>query len=417
MRRVSAPVLASAIVLSLVFALGMRSADAQTGLTVTDGGVENRFPDGMTFWVEAQSDSPIEDIRLRYEILPDGTSANGVPDFEPSENVTAQFDLSQTDNPLPPGTVVEYYWEVTDADGDVAETDRVSFYYTDIRFEWVELKDDGVTIHYYSGSDDDAAEMHDVAVDTLGDVSGLLGTEIPFEVHVWIYASPDDMRPALQRLSASRDAGVITAGVRVATDTVLVLGEGSFDTLRHELTHVVTAEAGEGIFRLLPFWLDEGTAVYFQEDRGGFRDAAERAIERGQVFSIRQITTIAGEPEDIGLYYGQSWHIVEYMIDTYGEEQFANLYAEMHDGKRIDGALEAVYGFDQDGLEDEWRAANDLPPRVTAAPGDSDPPPESVEAEDDNAGTSTGTILLLGAAILLLAAVVGFAGITVARRL
>ena len=73
---------------------------------------------------------------------------------------------------------------------------------------------------------------------------------------------------------------------------------------------------------------------------------------------------------------------MKYLIDTYGEEKFAQLFAEIKGGKRIDSALEAVYGFDQDGLEDEWRAANDLAPRETPEPQDEQP--QATDAASDS---------------------------------
>jgi hypothetical protein len=124
------------------------------------------------------------------------------------------------------------------------------------------------------------------------------------------------MRPALARRSETYEASVITAGVRVATDTVLVLGNASFSTLRHELTHVVTAAAGEGPLGTMPAWLDEGTAVFGQQDPEGFEDAVERAISRGNVFTVRQITSSPGDPDAVNLFYGQSWSVVKYLHDT-----------------------------------------------------------------------------------------------------
>jgi hypothetical protein len=399
------------------FAL-VTGARAQEAPTVTDGGVENRFPDGMAFKVSAESDSAITDIRLRYKVLPDGTSANGVPEFEPATEVTTEFVLGGLDVYLPPGTVVEYHWEVTDEDGNTAETEEQSYFYDDSRFEWTALEQDGVTIYYYSGSDDDAQAMHDVAVESLAEMTALLGTTIPFEVQVWIYDSTEDMRPALTRRSESYESQVTTAGVRVATNTVLVLGNVSFDTLRHELTHVVTAEAGESALGTLPAWLDEGTAVYGQTDPGGFRSAAEAAISRGNVMSVREISAYPGDPNKVNLFYGQAWSLVDYLVSTYGEEQFAQLFAQVKSGERIDGALEAVYGFDQDGLEDEWREANDLPPRETQEPEpqESQQPSES-QNDDDGGGTSTTSVIVVALMALLLAGVVGFGGVFLARRM
>lgn len=411
----------SLIVIAGVAALLAQSTvSAQTGLTVSDEGVENRFPDGMVFRMSAESDSDITEVRFRYRVLPDGTSANGVPEFEEGTRVSTEFELAGNNPPevyLPPGTVVEYYWEVRDANGAEATTEEASVFYDDVRFEWQSVEGEGVTIYYYSGSDGDAQAMHRTAVESLAEMTALLGSEIPFEVQVWIYDSTEDMRPALQRRSETYESQVITAGVRVATNTVLVLGNASFDTLRHELTHVVTAEAGESALGTLPAWLDEGTAVYGQDDPGGFETAIDRAMARGNVLSVREISAYPGEPQKVDLFYGESWSLVSYLNDTYGAERFAHLFHEVKAGSRIDEALETVYGFDQDGLEDEWRDANDLPARETEAPEQETERPSESQAADDDGGTSTATIVIIGLMALMLAGVVGFAGVYAARRL
>ncbi len=413
----SAISIAAAVALVALLAVGA-PARAQSGPTVTDGGVDNNFPDGMVFRVTAEGDSPIEKIRLKYKILPDGTSANGVPDFEPSTRVQTQFELGGGDIYLSPGLVVEYYWEVTDGSGATAKTETQSFFYDDSRFEWSTVESDGVTIYYYSGSEEDAQSMHDVAVEALAEMSALLDTEIPFEVQVWTYDSVEDMRPALVRRSESYESQIITAGVRVATNTVLVLGNVSFDTLRHELTHVVTAEAGESALGTLPAWLDEGTAVYGQNDPEGFRDAVERAFDRGNILSVREITAYPGDPDKVELFYGEGWGLVSYLVDTYGEEKFAELFAAVKSGKRIDSALEAVYGFDQDGLEDEWRDAHGLPARETPAPTPEETDQPAQATEDDNGGGSSALLIVgIAVGILALAALVAAGGIAAAKRL
>jgi hypothetical protein len=172
----------------------------------------------------------------------------------------------------------------------------------------------------------------------------------------------------------------------------------------------------------MPAWLDEGTAVYSQNDPEGFEEAIDAAISRGNVLSVRSITSSPGDPAKVGLFYGQSWSLVSYLIETYGEEKFAQLFAEIKTGKRIDSALEAVYGFDQDGLEDEWREFHDLPPRATPEADPAESVPANDEDDDagttseDDEGTSTGMLLAILAGTLALAGVIAFAGITLARR-
>lgn len=406
---------AIAAFLALASAVGAQSAPE-----IADGGVTNLFPGGMEFAVSVSSDSPIEELRLRYTVLPDGTAAIGRPEFDAGTTVETTFTLAGNNPPqiyLAPGTVIEYYWNATDADGDESRSETQTFFYDDARFDWESVSGDGVTIYYYTGIENDAQEMHDVALESISKMSALLQTEVPFEVQVWTYDSTEDMRPALQARGASYESQIITLGVRAASNTVLVLGNASFDTLRHELTHVVTKQAGESAFGSLPAWLDEGTAVYSQSDPGGFRSAIEGAMSRGNVLSVREVSSSPGDPDKVLLFYGEGWSLVSYLIDEYGEGQFAALFAEVKSGKRIESALQAVYGFGQDGLEDEWRAANGLPPRVTPAPGDPDQPGDFSPADGDDGSSSLALVIGLAVAVIAVAGAVGLGGVLLARRL
>ena len=89
--------------------------------------------------------------------------------------MVAELHLGGADLQLPPGTVLEYHWEATDADGDEARTETQSFFYDDVRFQWTPIESNGVTIYYYSGSEGDAQEMSAVATETIAVDVQLLG--------------------------------------------------------------------------------------------------------------------------------------------------------------------------------------------------------------------------------------------------
>jgi hypothetical protein len=422
----SAHALLLALLLALAaFAFAPQPAEGQV-LTVSDTGVENDFPEGIQFSVSARSDVPIEKVRLRYTVLPDGSAASAVPEFEELTAVSTSLTLGGDDLYLPPGTGIDYFWEVEDRGGNTATTEEKSIVYEDTRFDWQTLESGGVILHYYSGGDEDAQAMADVAHEALAEMSGLLGASVEFPVNVRIYASVDDMRPALQRRSETYESQIITAGVRVSSDTVLVLGNVSFSTLRHELAHVVTAIAGEGPFGALPAWLDEGTAVYAQGDPEGFSGSVERAIQRGNVLSLRSITSYQGDPAKVDLFYGQSWSVVSYLVETYGEEKFAQLFAEIREGNTTDSALEAVYGFDQDGLDNEWRASVGLPPRPDGGTDGEEPVPtfppsdggqgDGSAAGDDGDSSSLAVIVGIVLGVLAVAGAIGLATVVLARR-
>jgi hypothetical protein len=390
-------------------------AAAQAAPVIEPSAVENKFPDGVVFRATATASEPISEIRLRYAILPDGTAASARPEFDSGSSATVEVAL---DEYLAPGTIIKYHWEVS-AGGQKTESPEETFFYDDIRFPWQKLEGDGLSVYHYTGDDEVVQNLHEVGVKTLADAEALLGVKVPFPVNVWIYETRDDMVPALPRTSPSYEARIITLGIRIASDTVLVLGEVSYDTLRHELTHVVTAEAGDSAFGSLPAWLDEGTAVYSQEDKGGYADAVEASLRNGEVLSIREMTAAPGEPEKVNLFYGESGSIVQYLVDEYGQAKFAQLFAGIKTGKTTDQALNEVYGFGQDGLENEWRAAHDLParatPELTEAPQPS--PGTRVGGEGDGGGTSTIAVVGIALGVIALVGAVGFSGIVIARRL
>jgi hypothetical protein len=145
------------------------------------------------------------------------------------------------------------------------------------------------------------------------------------------------------------------------------------DVVRHETAHIVTHVAGDGPFVSLPSWLDEGTAVYAQRDPGPeYRSGLQLAIASDQVLPLTSINSPVSQPSQVNAFYGQSWSTVKYLVDTFGQPKFAQLYRESYGGLRIDDALQKVYGLDQGGLYNKWRQANGLKqvavaPRTTGA--------------------------------------------------
>ena len=304
---------------------------------------------------------PSSSIKLRYEILPDGTAAIGRPEFQPAESVTASLELQgagQTTFICPPVRLIEYHWEATDADGDEAEHRDAELLLQRHRFNWTPIELKGVTIYYYSGSDKDAQEMSagghgDYCIDVRAARrdDGFSGQGLDLQEHRRHAARP----PAPQRDVRS---SVITAGVRVATDTVLVLGNGVVHTLRHELTHVVTAVAGESpSARCPPGWM-KAPPSSVRRTRRVSRDAVDAAIDRGNVFSVRQITSYPGDPTKSSTLLRPVLEPRQVPQRDIWPREVRPALRRNQSGKRIDGALEAVYGFDQDGLDNEWRAAH-----------------------------------------------------------
>jgi len=394
------------------------TAAAQGGIEVTAAEVVNKFPEEVVFRLSAHSEATIEEVTLHYQILPDGVMAYGRPDFTPAERVQVDFRLKGNDPPrsyLAPGAQIDYFWEVEDGAGNKLTTDSATFVYEDIRFSWESAGEGNVSVYWYSGSRSSAESSLEVARETLDEMSALLGATVDYSVKVWIYDSYEDMLPALVRRSETHEQRVVVAGQRVASDTVLLQGEGAGDTLRHELTHIVTHVAGEGPYGSLPTWLDEGTAMYAQSEPGeGFTSALEGAVERDSLLSVPSMTSPTGDPSKVGLFYGQAWSLVSFLVETHGPAKFAELFATFKEGSTADKALLKVYGFDQDGLEDAWRASLGLSPRERPTPAEDQesevqPTPAAQTSEVEEADQDE---FPWGTAIGLAAAGLGLAGVS-----
>jgi len=354
-----------AVVSSLWPALGR----AQQGVDVHSWEARNDFPKGIIFKLDFESEEPVKEVRFRYAIAPDGSRAYGVPECAGVTSVQCTFDLKSTaSNFLIPGVEITYFWEITDQAGRTVETDPDRCMYQDDRFDWRSLSEDGLTVWFYAGSEDDMRSLLSVGQDTLTRMGSLLGTEVDFPVKVFVYDSAEDMQPVLLAGQLSPEHGVITLGEVVVSDTAVVAHDAyAPDILRHELSHIVMRNAVKGPFSNLPAWLEEGVAVYGQsQPLADMKSALEAAIKSNRPFTIRSLSSASvGESGgSVGLFYGQSYSVVRFLIDDYGEEKFRELLAAFREGNRTDDALMQVYGFDQDGLENAWRRSVGLPERV-----------------------------------------------------
>jgi hypothetical protein len=416
---------------------------AQGGVTIRSQDVSNDFPGGIVFKVDFQSEEPVKEVRFRYAIAPDGSRAYGVPDCSGVTDVQCTFDLkSNVQNFLIPGVEITYFWEIKDHAGQTTDTDQGRYMYQDDRFEWRSLSEGGLTVWFYDASEDDVRSFLSVGEETLKNMGALLGTTVDYPVKVFLYKNAQDMEPVVLARQLSPEEGSITLGEVVVSDTAVVARDFSpLDILRHELTHIVMRSAVRGPFQGLPAWLEEGVAVYGQsQPMPEMQSALDAAIKSNRPFTVRALSSASVGNSNVSLFYGESYSVVRFLIDDYGEEKLRALLAAFRDGSQTDDALKEVYGFDQDGLENAWRKSVGLPERViegsqgpSARPvpqitpfgadeGQQQPQqPEEGAAPapattKDDGGVPVVTLLILAAATVAAAAVFAGAAVLVLRR-
>ena len=376
--------------MSIVVAVSVWADDEQ-GIEVVEQKVESLFPDGVNFSVTVRSPDEIDEIRVFFRKADDRTSAYGAVEFEPGTEVTGEY-LMRTGGSgsfFPAGTEFEYSIEVRDKAGRVYRTEDQEFLYLDNRFEWRTVSDGLISVYYYGDFVEKRAQtILKAAQDTLVRMTPVLGVEPTEPLRIVSYNNYRHMVEALPFRSQAVRERLQTEGMAFSEERVLlVLGfSPSIQGIAsHEFVHLLVHLAAGRANSQVPAWLNEGLAEYGNMDPTDTYEAALRyAIFTRRLKPLWYQSNFGGNPDDILIGYGQGASVVNYLIVRYGQEKIAELMSVLQETLDIDGALEQTYGFDQYGLDTEWRLAIGLEPL---------PSPEELERRVEAGAEATPTSL------------------------
>ncbi len=378
---------------------------AQEGITVTADTYEYTFSEQIVFRLTTESNSEISDIVLIYRIGDGSVTNSAHPEFSPAKRVEAEHIWRLQRGEIPPGSDIEYSWRIEDAAGHTLETELVTFTYMDDRFTWESLTEGKVILYWYDADQTFGQELLNGAVESLTRLEENVGVELEKPIKIIVYQSKADMQEALISQGTVFEEQIITLGTVVAPDIVLLHGtHQEVDvTIAHELTHVVVGLVTENPYADIPAWLNEGLAMYNEgELRSGNAQALKKAIRENSLISVRSLTSMTGNPDEVNLFYGEVYSLVEFLLKTYDKEKMSELLRVFKEGSLADDALMEVYGFDQDELDAQWRESIGAPPRGDAA--EETEGAEEPEAEKPSGGICWGALpgLVLGALPFLL---------------
>ena len=121
-------------------------------IEVVDTGAESQFPDGVKFTITASSPEEIDDIRVFFRKADNsGVSAYRTVEFEPGTLVVGESTLASGGSAgyFPPGTRIQFSFEIRDKGGAVLRTVEEDYIYDDKRFDWLTVDSDLITVYYY----------------------------------------------------------------------------------------------------------------------------------------------------------------------------------------------------------------------------------------------------------------------------
>ena len=370
MRRLT--VLITLAATALLIAAGLTTAGADDGIVILVDEVTSQFPDGINFNLSLETDSPVDDIRVFYKSPDAETISYGLLEFDSGPAIQASFFLdTNVGNSagtafIPPGAVFRYHYQVFTEDGESFKTEQKEFVYTDSRFEWETVSDGPLTVYYYGPTETRAQSILDASLDATTNMARVLGVPQVGPINIIAYNNYRHMQAALPPRAQTVREGLITQG-QAFTDIRVLLVLGTDPTIEgiasHEVTHVLVDDAAGRAYTILPAWLNEGLAEFGNvAPSESYDNALLYGIYTRRVKPLAHLTRFLGEPDDVVISYGQSRSVVSYLIHTYGEASMAELMAQLDQTFSLDQAMLQVYGFDQDGLDTEWRTRMGLRP-------------------------------------------------------
>lgn len=354
-------------ILLLVLSLLVMPAVAEGDINVLSSEAEPTFAVNVVFTLQAESGNPITEVILFYRDTLQAATNRAYPEFTPGEKVDAQYTWDLLPGEVPVGAEIKFYWIIKNAAGEELKTEPQIFNYNDERFDWHELDAGKVRLFYYGAAQSRAQQLLDTATTALARISEEIGVVPARPIKIYVYNSKSDMSDALASRSSIYDAFTTTLGVVISEDTLLLLGPaaGVEATTNHELTHIVVGEATDNPFHApIPRWLDEGLAMYNEGALPDYnRQALMDAIRSDTLISVRSLSAYTGDPALVDLFYGESYSIVEYLLDTYGRDKMVELLGVFKRGSHQEDALQEVYGFGLNELDARWRESIGARPR------------------------------------------------------
>jgi hypothetical protein len=340
----------------------------QTTLNVTSNEAAVAFPNQITFQVAVDPPVALAEAKLIYDVVQQSCVdvAGEVPVAVVDGVASWTWVMSRSGNP-PPGALVWWQWELTGTDGTRITTPRQELVLADTRFDWQTVSDERIHLHWYEG-DAVGPLLLEAAVAGLERLEADMGISLLDDVNIYIYEDAAAMRDAV--LYVQDWAGGLAfseySTVLIGVPPAQAAGWGS-DTVRHELAHLVVSQVGWSCLGgSRPTWLEEGLAVYAEGPPDEAVQAEiEAAITEDRFVPLRSLGgSFPAHDAGASLAYSQSYSVVNYLLDEYGQDALQDLLAALASGMAHDEALEQVYSLNVDGLEAAWRTAIGALPRT-----------------------------------------------------
>lgn len=356
------------------------------------------FPKTIDFTLVAEANVTVVDVQLFWRAEGSGAFTLAEPEFTPGETIQARYQADMSVRYLPPGLDIEYFWRVTDRNGNVHESPPATVFYIDERFDWQSIDGGLLSVWWHDGSEDYARDILNAANRTLIQLDEIYGLQADEPIRIIVYANGRDFGSAMPPNSADWIGGVAYSPLNHIIAQIAPGGGAARETSRmipHEVSHVVVHQASRNPYNSPPPWLDEGLATYVQEtDDGRLEPVLDRAVREGRLIPLGALkSSFPLDPDQALLSYAESVSVVAYLVENFGSATVGELVSVYRNEVSHDQAVESVLGMSIKELDARWKSSLGYA---------GDRPLDSQES-----GVNVSAMVIVGSMVLLAAAIAG----------
>ncbi|MBU0468382.1 MAG: hypothetical protein KJ736_04875 [Candidatus Omnitrophica bacterium] len=134
--------------------------------------------------------------------------------------------------------------------------------------------------------------------------------------------------------------------------------EGAFinEILPHEISHLILWDF-IGFEKVIPMWFEEGVAQLQEVEKVELaRRAMKQLVDEDEYVPFNVLFNVDIRDEEdslkVTVFYLESYSIVKFLIDEYGNQRFGSLCRNLRDGKDFENALKDAYVLKVKSVED-----------------------------------------------------------------
>lgn len=347
------------LILLLLTFLPLQSARVQVHSVHTE--MSSEFGVSIRFQATVEADTPVRAAAIFYQAQGDTRTSVGLAQVrELGQNRFAlDFTHPMEQYYLQPFTTIGFHWELTLADGSVFISPEESAVYSENRFEWQTLEEDGFRVHWVRGNREFGQGLINIARAGAAQIGELLPIPSLGVLDIYVYDDLETMRTALRPGSeewvaghANPQLGVILVALPGSPEQQLLAEQ----RIPHEMMHVLLYQAYPRGYDHLPRWLTEGLASLVERSANpDYRILLDKAAGERQLIRMETICeSFPSEASSSLLAYAQSQSFIQYLYGAYGSSGLQNLIAAYASGMDCQNGARQGLGKDLTRLQADW---------------------------------------------------------------